>query len=80
MINFGTDTIRHRKCPGQWLEIKTEMFRPLPLGTSSQVTTPYGQKVLGNLKQCSSVQNSNIVYISNKCALLKILKIQQDLY
>ena len=47
---FGTYTIWHWKCPRQWLEVKTEMFRPIAI--RNQLTTPYGRKVLGNLKQC----------------------------
>ena len=46
---FGTYTIWHWKCPGQRLEIKKEMFRPIAV--RNQLTTPYGRKVLGNLKQ-----------------------------
>ena len=40
---FGTETVWHQKCPGQWLEIKTEMFRPIAV--RNRLTTPYGRKV-----------------------------------
>ena len=51
------------KMLGKMAVKKTKMFRPIAVRNG--LTTPYGLKVLGNLKQCSSTPGKDYSYSSS---------------